>query len=128
MTNATEQTPHDCYWCRAPIQIYHVGEGPHWLFCDACHIETKTYPTRASLVEYWNSLASRLKPEPKKVTVKRWVNVYPYCMPPGKPQEYFVPEVLYENRAEAEIHRNNLKDCIDTVEVEITFTDRRGCE
>ena len=120
MTNATEQTPHDCYWCRAPIQIYHVGEGPHWLFCDACHIETKTYPTRASLVEYWNSLASRLKPEPKKVTVKRWFRIIA-----NGPEDYNVN--MYKTK-EDEFRSMRPENLIDTVEVEITFTDRRGCE
>ena len=122
--------PNNCYWCGG-TDITANGEydTKQWHAecqdCGACGPTEITSPDGA--FKTWNSLALRLKPGPKKVTIKRYVNVYPYNMPPGMEQVYFVPDI-YETLADAQVHKNTLNNCLDTVEVEITFTDRRGCE
>jgi len=112
---------HDCYWCGKVIGISSNGE-ENWAICrnSKCAVGP-TRATREDAIEAWNSLASRLKPEPKVVTLKRWVNVYP---PPN-------PNLQCEYRTshpgtEQSCLNNRENNCLDTVEVSITFTDSRG--
>lgn len=119
--NVTEEfKPNPCYWCGSETMCLH-SNGPRrfWLECGSCDATSPPCDTQKTAIEKWNSLASRLKPQPKKVTLKRWVNVYAH-------KDEFSFGAL---RAEENYSEDRMGEVyIDTVEVEINFTDRRGCE
>lgn len=129
MNNVTEQTPHPCYWCGKETKIKKGINNDLWIRCDEenCRATGPSRETEAGAILAWNSLAARLKPAPKKVTVKRFVNVYDI-------QGDILTSDTYASRDDALCAANEfLKDVrksgfFDTVEVEIHFTDRRGCE
>ena len=115
MNNVTEGKPNDCYWCGDNMTIveYPKGNRAH---CQRCGTTGPQKQSEYEAITAWNSLASRLKPEPKKVTIRQWANVY-------EQRDGFVGLGHHKTRCEA--LNNSGNDCIDTVEVEITFTDSR---
>jgi hypothetical protein len=126
MNDVTEEKPHPCYWCGGETYL-----GADYVRCPSCGAEGPIGKQENGVaIQKWNSLASRLKPQPKKVTVKRWVNVY-HC--DGVPldhktsSESYYPGGFYLSEKSAKEGIDLPEAYIDTVEVEITFTDRRGC-
>lgn len=116
-----------CYWCGTNTELKSNPAGSFWIKCRSEDYCWATGPKRGSQEEAiaaWNSLAPRIKPEPKKVTMKRWVNVYDVL--PNDESSRFGS--AYETKELAIKCKDSVLDLIDTVEVEITFTDRRGCE
>lgn len=110
---------HDCYWCGKVIGISSNGE-ENWAICrnSKCAVGP-TRATRELAIEAWNSLASRLKPEPKVVTIKRWATVF------LDGDDKYVTTGLFEEEVYARTFCDR-RTYIDTVEVSITFTDSRG--
>lgn len=113
----TDMKIHPCYFCGSPAEVcdhYHIEcEGEN------CNVYGPSGLSEEAAIEAWNSLASRLKPAPKVVTIKRWATVF------LDGDDKYVSTGLFEE----EVHARTFCDrrtYIDTVEVSITFTDSRG--
>lgn len=108
-----------CYWpnCGGQVDIAIGSKRRRWASCLKCDASGPVCDDGQLAITAWNSLASRLKPEPKKVTVKRWMNVY------ANGSDF----IVIANETEEQGRRHEDRDnYIDTVEVSITFTDSRG--
>ena len=109
----------DCYWlCGGHTRIMFGSATRVYAACDKCDASGPVCDTKDLAIEAWNLLASRLKPAPKVVTLKQWANVY------GSGDSYSTSG-LFDCRQNA-VAFSDKRNRIDTVEVEITFTDSRG--
>lgn len=113
----TDVKIHDCYFCGSPVKVYNR----YHIECESegCNVYGPSRLSKEAAIEAWNSLASRLKPAPKVVTIKRWATVF------LDGDDKYVTTGLFEE----EVHARTFCDrrtYIDTVEVSITFTDSRN--
>lgn len=109
-----------CYWpnCGGQVDIAIGSKRRRWASCLKCDASGPVCDDGQLAIEAWNSLASRLKPAPKVVTIKRWATVF------LDGDDKYVTTGLFEE----EVHARTFCDrrtYIDTVEVSITFTDSR---
>lgn len=122
--NVTEEfKPNPCYWCGKETELKRSVIDGFWVKCsdeENCWATGPKRETEGGAILAWNSIAARLKPEPKKITMKKWVNIYP------RDDGTFYDTGSFSSKDQA--IANCASHRIDSVEVEINFTDRRGCE
>lgn len=83
-----------------------------------CVLYMKTQGSYMMTKFSYNHFTTPWKDEPKVVTIKRWGNVY-------SSGDSYHTAGLFDNRQDA-VTFSDKRTVIDTVEIEITFTDRRG--